>query len=168
MRPKFALIAVPAALAVGAAVVSQAGALTKPQTFSLLDVTESSQPIAGFDFSRLPLPGDRFAFTDGLYKWAGTKRGARVGRAEVLCTFTKTANVTQGFAATGLCTGQFFLPAGSVLVQGFLRRTEGPGGFTIPVGGGTGTYANTRGFLKIRDLGNGNENKSNLEFHLFP
>ena len=168
MRLKFVLFLLPAALAVLAVLVSPASALTTPQTFSLLDVTESSQPIAGFDFNRQPQPGDRFAFTDGLYKWAGTKRGARVGSAEVLCTFTKITEGEQQFAATALCTGQFYLPAGSVLAQGFIHFTDGPGRFTIPIVGGTGLYANARGFLKIRDLGNGNEDKSNIEFHLMP
>jgi hypothetical protein len=166
MRLKFVLVASPAVVAALVMVASSAAALTKPKTFSLLDVTESSQTINGFDFQRLPQPGDRFAFTDGLYKWAGTKRGARVGTAEVLCTFTKIAAGEQSFAATALCTGQFYVPGGSVLAHGFIRLTEGPGRFTVPVVGGTGLYANARGFLKIRDLGTGDEGKSNIEFHL--
>jgi hypothetical protein len=166
MRLKLALCAFPAVLAALAVVASPASGLTKPTTFSLLDVTESSQTINGFDFQRLPQPGDRFAFTDGLYKWAGTKRGARVGTAEVLCTFTKVAASEHAFGATALCTGQFYVPGGSVLAHGFIRLTEGPGRFTVPVVGGTGRYADARGYLKIRDLGNGNEDKSNVEFHL--
>lgn len=127
-------------------------------------MTESEHPIGDFQFNREPRGGDAFAFTDGLYKWAGKKRGARIGRVEVLCTFT---TFDRG-AGTGLCTGSFFLPAGQVLASGFLRFTDGPGRFTIPVVGGTGAYANARGFIKIRDIGGENSDKSNVEFHLVP
>ena len=136
-------------------------AIDRPQVFSLLDVTESEHPIGDFQFNREPRGGDRFAFTDGLYKWAGANRGARVGRVEVLCTFT----TFERGVGTALCTGDFFLPAGQVLASGFLRFTDGPGRFTLPVVGGTGAYANARGFLRIRDLAGGN---SNVEFHLLP
>jgi hypothetical protein len=30
------------------------------------------------------------------------------------------------------------------------------------------TSANVRGYLNVRDLGDGNQNKTNLEFHLTP
>jgi len=153
------VVAVVAALA--ALLATPGLAIDRPQVFSLLDVSESEHPIGDFQFNREPRGGDGFAFTDGLYKWAGRKRGSRVGRIEVLCTFT----YFKGSAGTALCTGAFFLPAGEVLASGFLRLTEGPGLVTIPVVGGTGAYANARGFLKIRDLPQGN---SNVEFHLLP
>jgi hypothetical protein len=168
MRNKLALLSLSTALAAIAITASPAAALTRPQAFSLLSVTQSFQPIGGFQFDREPQPGDRFGFTEALYRWAGQKRGARVGRSEILCTFSKVAVSERGLRAMALCTGQFFLPAGSVLVHGFVAVTEGPGRFTIPIVGGTGLYANTRGFLKIRDLGTGDEDKSNNEFHLMP
>jgi len=34
--------------------------------------------------------------------------------------------------------------------------------------GGTGLYANARGYVKTRDLGNGNSNNTSVEFHLLP
>lgn len=143
---------------------SPAFALDRPQVFSLLDVSEREHPIGGFQFNREPRGGDAFAFTDGLYRWAGKKRGARVGRVEVLCTFT----TFEGGVGTALCAGSFFLPAGQVLASGFLRFAEGPGRFTVPVVGGTGAYANARGYLKIRDIGPEDSGNSNVEFHLLP
>jgi hypothetical protein len=168
MRLKFVLFALPAALAVLVVLGSPASALTKPQTFSLLSVESGTETeIGGFGFQRLPVPGDRFAFTDRLFKWAGTKRGARVGRVEGLCTFTKIST-SSGFRATAQCDATFFLPAGQVAIEGFISFTEGPLNFVVPVIGGTGAYSNARGTVRIRDLGNGDTGKSNNEFHLVP
>ena len=81
-----------AALAGAVVLGSPVSAITTPQTFSLLSVeSDVEQEIGGFGFQREPVPGDRFAFTDQLYKWAGTKRGEHVGRTEGLCTFTKVS-----------------------------------------------------------------------------
>ncbi len=161
MRRFAALLVV--VLATGVASGS-AFALGQPQTFSLLDVTLVQHPINGFAFNRAPRGGDQFAFTDGLYKWAGKHKGARVGRLEGLCTFLYQA----GSRFVGFCTGQAFLPGGSVLAQGTATFAEGPSRFDLPVVGGTGSYANVRGFIHIRDLGNGNSDNSNIDLHLIP
>ena len=159
------ILALTAAAVCASAAAGSGWSLNRPQVFSLLDVTESFQPIGGFEFNREPQAGDRFAITDGLYKWAGSRRGARLGHLEVICTF-KLVGHTSG---TALCSGQAFLPAGSVLLEGFIPVVfDGAAKFSLPVVGGTGTYANARGFARIRDLGNGNSDKSNIEFHLLP
>ena len=163
MRLKLSLLVLPA-LAAAIALVSPASALTKPQTFSLLDVERSSAELDNFDFSGPPKPGQRFTFIDNLYKWAGTKRGARVGYSEGLCTFTRITSST----FTAHCTASFFLPGGQIYAGAFLTFHEGPGNFTVPVLGGTGIYSNVRGYIRIRDLGDGNTGKSNNEFHLTP
>ena len=169
MKLKLTVLAVPAALAVLAMVGSPASALTKPQKFSLLSVSSGDEtPIGGFAFDREPVPGDRFTFTDQLYKWAGIKHGAHVGRMDVLCTFTKVNITTKSFSATGQCNATYFLPGGQVAIEGFIRFTDGPLNFVIPVVGGTGIYANARGTVHIRDLGNGETGKSNNEFNLLP
>jgi hypothetical protein len=168
MRLKFVLFALPAALAVLVVLALPASALTKPQTFSLLSVESGTESeIGGFGFQREPVPGDRFAFTDQLYKWAGVKRGAHVGRVEGLCTFTKIST-SSGFRATAQCAATFFLPAGQIAVEGFLQFRDAPLNFVVPVVGGTGAYANVRGTVRIRDLGNGDTGKSNNEFRLIP
>jgi hypothetical protein len=159
------LLALAAAAVLASILAGSASALNRPQVFSLLDVSESFQPIGSFSFQRAPKAGDSFAFTDGLYRWAGTKRGARLGHLEVLCTF-KAIGRSQG---TSLCTGEAFLPAGSILVEGYAPiNFDGPSRFMLPVLGGTGAYANVRGYVRVRDLGNGNGNNSNLDFHLLP
>jgi len=164
MRLKSSLLVVPAALAAAIALVSPASGLTGPQTFSLLDVEQSSAELDNFDFSGPPKAGQRFAFTDTLYKWAGTKRGARVGRTEGLCTFTRVT----GSSFIAHCTASFFLPGGQIYAAAFLTFREGAGDLTVPVLGGTGIYSNVRGYVRIRDLGDGNQGKSNNEFHLTP
>jgi hypothetical protein len=56
-----------------------------------------------------------------------------------------------------------------VLIQGFgYLNPRGASRFTLPVVGGTGVYANVRGYVKVRDIGNGNTNKSNVDIHLLP
>jgi hypothetical protein len=166
MRISFA--AAIATVAAAGVLAVPAVALDRPQVFSLIDVGSNNvQPIAGFTFERLPQAGDRFSLDDVMYKWAGTKRGVPVGHLYGLCTFLSVAP-PPAFSARGLCTGQFLLPAGSILVEGSVRFTDGPNRFTLPVLGGTGGYANVRGFVKIRDLGNGNSDNSNVEFHLLP
>jgi Allene oxide cyclase barrel like domain len=168
MRLKLALLVVPSALAVLAVAASPVSAIAKPQTFSLLSVEGTGSEIGGFDFQREPVPGDRFAFTDQLYKWAGVKRGAHVGHDEGLCTFTKVNATSSSFHATAQCVATFFLPGGQVEVEGVLPIVEGPLNFVVPVIGGTGVYANARGTAHVRDLGNGNSGKQNNEFHLLP
>ena len=145
---------------------SSASAISSPQVFNLLAVdSQNGQPINGFMFDRQPRPGDQFAITENLYKWAGTKKGARVGHDQGIATFlTVGAN-----GGTGLFTVQAYLQGGSVLVQGISTFPEaGTANFKLPVIGGTGKYANVGGYVSVRDLGNGNQNKSNLEFHLQP
>ena len=91
----------------------------------------------------------------------------RVGHAEILCTFTKSTQA-EPFSAFALCTGGFFLPAGQVLIEGFIRFTDEPANFRIPVVGGTGAYANARGYAHVRDIGPQDTDNSNIEFHLLP
>ena len=55
--------------------VASASAISSPQTFSLLEVSgNNDQPLGDFTFDRPPVGGDRIAFTNRLYKWAGTKK----------------------------------------------------------------------------------------------
>ncbi len=149
-----------------AGVVSSASAAVRPQVFSLVDVTEREVALdqgASFD-SDLPRPGARFAFTDGLYRWAGRHRGARVGRIEGLCTFTKVERAR--YAVTLFCNATAFLPAGKILLAAHLRFSEESGSSSVVVLGGTGRYAGARGFAKLTDLGS--SGNSNIEFHLLP
>ena len=166
MRAVFALLASLAVILTVA--VTSVSAIDRPQTFSLLEIDESEVAINGFDFQRQPRPGDGFGFISGLYKWAGTKRGARVGHDEGLCTFLRVPTTEQNFSASAHCTASFFLPVGTVLVEAFVHFTDGPGNFDVAVIGGTGAYANARGFVHIRDIGAQDSGHSNIDFHLLP
>jgi hypothetical protein len=159
-----------AVVAAAAFLVPSSPALTAPRVFSLLDVPDQNiAPIGGFTFDRPPVGGDQFAIQDTLYKWAGTKRGARTGRLRGFGTFQTGFGPKFQLHASVLFTVQAYLPGGSVLVQGFGEiNPNGPSRFTIPVVGGTGVYANARGYVKVRDLGDGNLNRSNVDVHLLP
>lgn len=150
---------------------SSAAAINSPQTFSLLEVVvpANERPLGDFTFDRPPVGGDQFSVTNALYRWAGTKRGARAGRVEVLHTFVTGFGSDFTHKATVLFVAQVYLQSGTILVQGYGQIPPGgPSKFTFPIVGGTGTYANVRGYLNLRQLGDGNQGKTNLEFHLMP
>ena len=59
---------------------ASASAISSPQVFSLLEVSgNNDQPLGDFTFDRPPVGGNRIAFTNKLFKWAGTKKGAAAG-----------------------------------------------------------------------------------------
>jgi hypothetical protein len=146
--------------------VASASAISSPQAFSLLAVNSQNLPaMNGFEFQRPPQPGDQINIGDTLYKWAGTKRGAKVGRDRGIITFM---SVGQN-GGTGSLNAQFYLPGGTVVVQGILHfPANGPAKFTLPVVGGTGKYDNVRGYINFHDLGDGNQNKASVDLHLLP
>jgi Dirigent-like protein len=143
-----------------------AGAARAPRTFSFLDVSSQNvQPINGFTFNRQPRAGDMFPIEDNLYRWAGAKRGKLVGRVEGIGTF----QVVDGSGGRVLFFAQAYIPGGSIDVQGYGRVSfRGPSRFTFPITGGTGAFAGARGYVQVRDLGNGNSNNSNVKVHLLP
>ena len=146
--------------------VASASAISKPQVFSLLAVDNGKgQPINGFMFDREPVAGDQFPISETLYKWAGTKKGAPAGHDQGFATFVVVGKASQ----TSLFTVTAYLSGGTIFVNGMGLTTEqGDEGLTLPIVGGTGRYAGARGYVVHRPLGNGNGNKSNLEFHLLP
>jgi hypothetical protein len=159
-----------ALVAVLSIAVTGASGIARPQTFSLLEIDESDATTnLGFDFQRQPKPGDQFAFKSGLYRWAGVKRGARVGRDAGMCTLIQVPPVLDEHTViTASCTAGFFLPGGEVLAAGILRLGPGPSNFDVPIVGGTGIYANARGYVHIQDIGTEDSGHTNLTFHLLP
>ena len=149
---------------------TSASAISTPQVFSLLDVgSNGGEPINGFTFDRAPHAGDQFSITDVLYKWAGTKRGARAGHLRGIGTFVTSFGPDFSRNATVLFVVQAYLQGGSILVEGYAaQNANGPSKFTLPVVGGTGIYANARGFVAVRNLGNGQGSNSNVDIHLLP
>lgn len=137
--------------------VSLASAISKPETLRFFDVEESFLPFdPELNADGPPSVGARFSFTDGLYQWAGTKRGKRAGRFEGMCTFTRVDVTAE--AVTSYCVAMAYLPRGRILLAGFIRfAEEGPGKFVVPVIGGTGRYDNARGTATFRELPTGNQ-----------
>jgi hypothetical protein len=149
---------------------STATGLENPRTFSLLEVDVKGAPLGDFTFDRAPVGGDRFTETNALYRWTGPKgRGARVGRNRVLVTFITGHGPRFTRRATLLLTAQMYLPDGTLLVEGYGSvPPRGPHKFKIPVVGGTGVYSNARGYVTVRDVGDGTTGTSKIDFHLVP
>ena len=157
-------------VAVAAVLAGSGSALNRPVVFSVLDAPpQVDQQMGSFNFENPPVGGDQFGFHHTLYRWAGTKKGARIGHLQVVITFVTGFGPTYTLPAQILVDAQASLPGGTIMVVGYGRlAANGPSRLTLPVVGGTGTYSNARGYVKVRDLGNGNISKTNLEFHLKP
>ena len=145
-----------------------ASAIDSPQTFTLLEVSlpKNDRPLGDFSFERPPAPGDRFATTNALYRLSGAKRGARVGRAQVMHTFVTGFGRNFSHKATVLFVAQLYLPGGTLLLEGYGQVSpDGPSRITFPVIGGTGIYANAGGYMNFRNVG---QSARRLEIHLTP
>ena len=150
-------------------VTTSASALSTPRVFNLLDAPPGVDQPMGFTFEQPPVGGDRFGFHHTLYKWDGPRRGAKVGHLQVVVTFVTGFGPRFTHPALTLIDAQAYLPGGTVMVTGYGHiSANGPSRLTLPVVGGTGIYANARGFIKVRDLSNGNNDRSNIQFHLMP
>ena len=164
MRRLFAIAVLAALVAVWA---TSASALNSPTVIKVLDAPPGKDLPMGFAFDQPPAGGDQFAFTHTLYRWAGAKQGARIGRLNVLATFLTGFGPQFSHSALLLFEAQAYLPGGSVLAQGYERlRPDGPNRFTLAVIGGTGTYANVRGQVDVRDIRT--SGKSSIVFRLLP
>jgi hypothetical protein len=83
-------------------------------------------------------PGDGVYFSETLHQGA-----RRVGRSDVVCHFFGRN--------TGRCAGTLSLATGRLEAAGTIRFGDGP--FSIPILGGTGTYAGASGVLRVVPLG---------------
>jgi hypothetical protein len=144
--------------------------LTKPRTFSLLEIDRTEAPLGDFTFDRVPVAGDRFTETNALYRWTGARtKGARVGRDRVLLTFITGFGKNFRHRATLLVQAQEFLKDGTLMIEGYSTvPPNGPHAFKLPVIGGTGVYDNARGYVVVRDVGDGTLGRSKIDFHLTP
>ena len=161
MKTVTACVAI-ASLVLAAAMASPARSESGLRSFSLLEVNGGQHGLNGFHFQRAPRAGDQIAQTDRLYKWAGGKRGPKVGHAEMLIT-SKTDMTRNG--AIGLLVAQVFLPAGSLFVEGYARFGGADTPASFPVLGGTGTYSAVRGWVISHPLVG---DRTRLDFYLSP
>ena len=140
-----------------------ASAADSPRTFTLLevDIPKNDRPLGDFTFDRPSAGGDQFVVKNALYR-----DGTRVGHVRVLHTFVAGFGSDFAHKATVLFLAQMYVPGGSMLAQGYGQVSpDGPSNLTIPIVGGTGTYADARGYVNVRNL---SERRTRLEFHLQP
>jgi hypothetical protein len=57
------------------------------------------------------------------------------------------------------------ISGGTIVVSGIGSATNGPSTFALAVVGGTGTYADADGYVRVRVMAG---NKTNLDFNLLP
>lgn len=88
-------------------------------------------------------PGDSLAATADLFRWAGSRRGAKLGRLLRLCILSSTTG--------GICAATVFLPDGTVRIQGYVDFDRAPD--QLAVVGGTGSYLGMRGSFSSQPLG---------------
>ncbi len=125
--------------------------------------TESGSPTAEQEEYE---PGDAFTFASDLYL---SKTGSVVGRDGVTCTVVRTGTSSDDM----LCLGNLVLNGnpgdGQIAAQGLASFStssdQPPAPFDIAITGGTGDYADARGYIRITDEGDGFER---MEFHFSP
>ena len=140
-----------------------ASAASSPQTISLTEVSvpKNDRALGGFSFDRAPTAGDQFVVKNALLE-----NGAHVGHVRVLHTFITGFGPRFDRKATVLFVAQAQLPRGTLLMQGYGQvNADGPSTLRFPIVGGTGAYADARGYLDVR---NRTETKTGLVFHLTP
>jgi hypothetical protein len=160
MMRKSSLLAALTATAAGLLFGASAGSgADQAGVISLLSVAEGGNLI---DVDRsgggAPTLGDEYIFTDGLYQWAGTKRGRRIGTTHGIATITSPT--------TAFFTGTTFLPDGVIQGAGYFRFTARVE--KIVVVGGTGRYRGVGGEVTITKLGGENSDKSSFVVRLVP
>lgn len=139
-----------------------AGAATNRPLLHMLDVSVRSTPATGVATGGPPSPGDRVFAVDELYAWKGGSPGAHLGHIASTLTFMSRFGRA---GATVELNGQMFLRRGSPLVEGIGQVMPGPNHFTLPIIGGTGTYAGARGSIELRDL-DACGDRSDITLHL--
>ncbi len=150
------LIRAALALATVAAAGLVAAALALPasgpqQTIRFLEVARSTQTrLIDHNGNRQRDIGDSIAAASNLFRWEGSRRGARLGHIWRLCILaTRT---------TGNCSATVFLPDGTVRIVGYVDFDRAPD--ELAVVGGTGAYLGMRGSFTSRPLGGGTPTRS--------
>jgi hypothetical protein len=148
-RSRLGLVAAASVLGALTAVGSSAAA-AKPQTLRVLEVDTSFVGTGGFNAAahEPPAVGEGVVIRGGVYKLNGRKQGARLGALRIECTFT---NSTGG----SVCTAVVSLPPGKLVVSG-LTPGSSTRAYALPILGGSGRYANAKGHLAIKPIGNSN------------
>jgi hypothetical protein len=138
--------------AVCAAILAAGGAFASAkqndsQTLRFLSVTQRFAMLPKAGPQTPPQIGGRLIFTDALYNRAaqfGKPAGARIGRAEGVCTIVSLG--------TAQCTITAHVPNGQLVVMGAMVLRRGLGTNRFGVVGGSGAYGNANGTTTGRDI----------------
>jgi hypothetical protein len=163
MKQLTTLVAAVGAAALCVAIFAAGGAFgsAKPdgdQTLKFLSVQQRFLSVPRMGPRTPPQIGGRLIFTDTLYNRAaqlGKPAGARVGRAEGICTI-----VSLGSAQ---CTITAHVPNGQLAVMGAMVLGRGLSTNHFGVVGGSGAYGDAHGTATGRDV---SDTKSLIDIHL--
>jgi len=161
LRFGFLIRAALALAAVGAAaLVVSAMALPSSEsqrTIRFLEIARSTQTrLIDHNGNRQPDMGDSIAGASNLFRWEGSRRGARLGHIWRLCVLaTRTS---------GNCSATVFLPDGTVRIVGYVEFDRAPDELAIV--GGTGAYLGMRGSFTSQPLGGSPSTRSSDLVHL--
>jgi hypothetical protein len=147
-----AVLALASVAGVGLGVAALALPASESQrTIRFLEIARTAQGrLIDHDGNGQPDIGDALAGTSDVFRWEGSRRGARLGHISRLCIFaTRT---------TGNCAATVFLPDGTLRVYGYVDFDRSPD--EIAVLGGTGAYLGMRGSFTSQPLGGQSSTRS--------
>ena len=149
LRPALALTAVGAASLVAAALALPAG--ESQRTIRFLEIARTTHArLIDHNHNGQPNIGDSIVVASDLFRWEGSRRGARLGHLWRVCIFATPT--------TGNCAASIFLSDGTVRIVGYVDFDRAPD--ELAVVGGTGAYLGMRGSFTSQPLGKGASTRS--------
>lgn len=122
----------------GLAVAQAAGDITAPETIVLMNhnVKQADVNVGDKAFG----PGDSFLTLHRLFDETDT---TQLGNAHIQCTI-------QPGKGWETCTGAFFIDGrGEIVGEGAIHFTQSTTSVDVPITGGTGDFANVRGYVHV-------------------
>jgi hypothetical protein len=129
------------------------------RTIRFLEVSRPAQEqLIDHNGNRRPDAGDWTSTRSDLYRWAGSRRAAPLGRLLRICIFATRSAAN--------CAANVSLPDGTIRIQGYVDFDGAPD--QLAVVGGTGAYSGSRGTFASRSLGGTSSRRSADTLRLVP
>lgn len=142
LRPALALTTVGAASLIAAALALPAE--ESQRTIRFLEIARTTHArLIDHNGNRQPDMGDSIVAASDLFRWDGSRRGARLGHLWRVCIFATPT--------TGNCAATAFLPDGTIRIVGYVEFDRAAD--ELAVVGGTGAYLGIRGSFTSQPLG---------------
>ena len=142
LRPALTLITVGAASLIAAALALPAG--ESQRTIRFLEIARTTHArLIDHNGNRQPDIGDSIVAASDLFRWDGSRKGARLGHLWRVCIFATPT--------TGNCAATVFLPDGTIRIAGYVEFDRAAD--ELAVVGGTGAYLGIRGSFTSQPLG---------------